>query len=392
MLGRRWSELPAFGPKPGAAPVRLHELDGLRGWAALSVVGYHIFWEIFAALAPGFHNVATGFILDGQLAVAVFFVLSGEALSAPYFAGKGDAAIHRLAIKRYPRLVIPILAVCLIVYGICHAGLAFNQPAGDVIGRPDWLGAWLKSPPSIGDVLTYAFAMVFITNEPTAITPFLATMMLELKVSFFVLFLLLAFKHLSDPRLVLWGLFIALMLLPPTRHIACFFAGVIFADIRCSGGFSAAQKSRWNGLTWVVIAAIGLLDGWLHVSHQHSDFSALFAVILLAAVYCNRRAVKAFTTPLSLWLGKISFPLFLIQFPVIITFTCWAIVRADASGSLDLPMMWIIGISSLGLCLVAAVLFEPIETLTKWFGNRLVAATDRLWTLRHAASASSTRG
>jgi peptidoglycan/LPS O-acetylase OafA/YrhL len=248
----RWlPELPAFGPRPGTSSVRLHELDGLRGWAALSVVAYHLFWEVFAALAPGFHNIATGFLLDGQLAVSVFFVLSGEALSATYFAGKGDVAIYRLAIKRYPRLVIPILAVCLIVYVICHAGLAFNGPAGDVIGRPDWLGSWLKNPPSISDVLVYSFATVFVINDgDTAVNPFLATMMLELKVSFFVLFLLLAFKHLSNPRLVLIAVFTALILLPSTRHVGCFFAGVILADIRWSGGFAAAQKSSLNWITW----------------------------------------------------------------------------------------------------------------------------------------------
>ena len=388
MTIRSLSDLPAFGPRPGAAPVRLHELDGLRGWAALSVVAYHLFWEIFAALAPGFHNVATGFVLDGQLAVSVFFVLSGEALSAAYFAGKGDVAIYKLAIKRYPRLVIPILAVCLIVYAICHAGLAYNVPAGDVIGRPDWLGAWLKTLPTIGDVLTFSFAMVFITNDAaTAINPFLATMMLELKVSFFVLFLLLTFKHLSNPRLVLLAVFSALIMLPSTRNIACFIAGIIFADIRWSGGFVAAQKSRFNWITWAVIATVGLLDGWLHVRHWHGDYSPIFAIILLTALYCNTRAVAFFTTPLSMWLGKISFPLFLIQFPIIISFTSWAIVWTDANNRLDLPMIWAIALASLAACLIAAVIFEPIETLTKWFGNRLIAATTRVWTPRQKAVA-----
>ena len=38
--------LAAAMPRPRAG--RLEVLDGLRGWCALSVVLFHVFWEIFS--------------------------------------------------------------------------------------------------------------------------------------------------------------------------------------------------------------------------------------------------------------------------------------------------------------------------------------------------------
>ena len=35
---------------------RLDLLDGVRGWSALSVVLFHVFWETFGALVPAFRN------------------------------------------------------------------------------------------------------------------------------------------------------------------------------------------------------------------------------------------------------------------------------------------------------------------------------------------------
>jgi peptidoglycan/LPS O-acetylase OafA/YrhL len=376
---KSWANaLPPFGPRPGAPDQRLHVLDGLRGWAALSVVAFHIFWETFGVIAPSFRNIATGFFLNGSLAVSMFFVLSGEALSTAYFSGKGDAAIHRLAIKRYPRLVIPILAVCLIVYAAGQAGLTYNVPAGDIVGRPEWLGAWLKTPPDLAGVLAYAFGHVFVpTPPPQAVNPFLHTMVLELPISFVVLFLLLTMKYLTSPRLMLAVYFAVLVVPPNARNVACFIAGMIFADIRWSGGFAALQKSRLNWLTWVVIVTLALVDGYLGFAGIYHQYTPVLAIVLLAAVFCNPQLVAFFSTPLSLWLGRISFPLFLVQFPVLVTFGSWAIVAAHRAGMLDHTMVWLIALATLGASIIAAVLFEPVETFTRWFGNQLVGAVYR---------------
>ncbi|HEX4183201.1 MAG TPA: heparan-alpha-glucosaminide N-acetyltransferase domain-containing protein, partial [Caulobacteraceae bacterium] len=87
--------------------MRYHALDGIRGWAALSVVAFHMYWETFGARYPEFRNLASASLLDGWLAVSVFFVLSGEALSTSCLAKQDRRIALDLGVRRYPRLVIP---------------------------------------------------------------------------------------------------------------------------------------------------------------------------------------------------------------------------------------------------------------------------------------------
>ena len=223
---------------------RLDLLDGVRGWSALSVVLFHVFWEIFGALVPGFRNPVTGFLFDGQLAVCVFFVLSGEALSAAFFAGKGDAATIRLAIKRYPRLAIPILASCLIVFALDRCGLVYSSQAAAIVHRGDWMGSWLRAPLTLGSTLRYALYDVFVSADfEHAVNPTLWTMKIELMGSFLVFGLLLAWKRLSRPRLLALTLFAAAATAPieMANYLSCFFAGMAFADWRARGFFNAPR-------------------------------------------------------------------------------------------------------------------------------------------------------
>src|SRR5690242_4690965 len=134
-MGRHNGGSPLPMPMPchvveGRRTLRVHEIDGVRGWAALSVVVFHLFWELFGGEVPTFRSAALRFWLDGPLAVYVFFVLSGDALSWPFFAS-GDARIlDRTVVKRYFRLAIPIFYSSLLCFLLMRAGLTFNHQAG----------------------------------------------------------------------------------------------------------------------------------------------------------------------------------------------------------------------------------------------------------------------
>jgi peptidoglycan/LPS O-acetylase OafA/YrhL len=357
---------------------RLDVLDGLRGWAALSVVLFHVFWETFGALVPGFRNPVTGFLCDGQLAVCVFFVLSGEALSAAFFAGKGEASTIRLAIKRYPRLAIPILASCLIVLALDRFGLAFSREAATIIERGDWMGEWLNFPPTLGHVLRYALFDVFVSAEyQHAVNPMLWTMKVELMGSFLVFALLLAWRRLSRPRLLVLTVFVAAAAAPleMANYLSCFLAGLTFADWRARGVFAPlAQRFGWWSLA--AIGAIAAADGLLHWIGA-AQGKAIVAVLLALAVYLSPQASAFFCGRLSRGLGRISFPLYLIQFPVLMSLTAGLIVRAGASGPLSLAAIWGISLASVAACLLAAIAFEPVEAVARGAGDALVALVKR---------------
>ncbi|WP_372787056.1 acyltransferase family protein [Phenylobacterium sp.] len=368
---------PLFQPfKPvrrDGATIRFHELDGLRGWAALSVVVFHFYWETFGVVMPGLRNLASAFFLDGSLAVSLFFVLSGEALSAGYFAGKGEAAVVRLAVKRYTRLTIPIAATCLIVLALSRLQLVHNAEAARIVHREDWLGTFLQVPQSAGDYVRYALLGVYGDADPrAAVDPFLWTMRYEMAGSVLVFIVLLAFRRLWAPWLILLGLALLLTAHPGRAYLACFLFGIAFSAARASGVFARIQDARGSGLlSGGALIVLGGLDGWANLSGFAAN-PVLFTVPILFAVSCNRRLCDALSSRPSRFLGRLSFPIYLMQFPVLVSFTSGAIVYAQARGGLTTAGVWIIATLSLSLCLLAAVAFLPVETLERWVGERLI--------------------
>lgn len=368
---------------PSAVPsrkrVRLEELDGIRGWAALCVVVFHLTWETFGALVPALRNPVTGFFLDGGVAVAVFFVLSGEALSAGFFAGGGSRAVLRLAVKRYTRLTIPIVAACSLTLVLYDAGLTFNVPAAHYVHRSDWLGSFINPAPPLHTALRYMFLSVYGSVAPQhAVIPFLWTMEFEMIGSMMIFATLLGVGRLSGAwRRGLW-IFVALVFVSfittKTGQLACFLGGLGFGWLRSEGLFQRMHASRraqvWS---WVVIALIGALDGWSHWKVADRRMVPLASVVLLGAIFCNRALCAAFAGRLSRWLGRLSFPLYLVQFPVLVSVTSYAICLASPRGALHGWVVAAIAVGSLAVCLAAAWAFMPVERLTQWVGNVVAA-------------------
>jgi peptidoglycan/LPS O-acetylase OafA/YrhL len=90
---------------------KLHKLEAIRGFAALYVVGSHLFDREFYILG---HNLAFLFKF-GQEAVTVFFVLSGFVIQYS-FARSRDKSFTVYFMKRFTRIYIPLFVVYILSY------------------------------------------------------------------------------------------------------------------------------------------------------------------------------------------------------------------------------------------------------------------------------------
>lgn len=360
-------------PRPSTA--RLEELNGIRGWAALSVIVFHLTWETFGVLIPELRNPVTGFLLDGSLAVQVFFGLSGEALSSAYFAGGGEFAVAKLAVRRYTRLTVPIAAACLLTFLVYRLGWTAHVEAARIVGRTEWMGGWLQPAPTLLHTATYALFRVYTSLPPSgAFMPFLWTMRLEMAGSFLVFGLLLLFAQLKRPWLLIGVIYAIMAASDSLRDLSCFLAGIAFAGLRANGFFARMQARRAVlPLSWLAIAAVAAFDGPAHVKYLYRGYTPLTAVVLLFAIFCNRPLCAFFASRFSLFLGKVSFPLYLIQFPFIVAVTAPLICWVHAKGALTPAAMLGISAASILGCIGVAYAFEPVERLTRWFGTRSAA-------------------
>lgn len=99
-------------PHPAGPTDRQPLLDSLRGWAALSVLVFHLFG---AGVLPGFPGQGQFFYLQAdRAAVLVFFVLSGYVIGLTNQRPWGAAAVRNYAWRRLLRLYpIYVLAILL---------------------------------------------------------------------------------------------------------------------------------------------------------------------------------------------------------------------------------------------------------------------------------------
>jgi peptidoglycan/LPS O-acetylase OafA/YrhL len=361
----------------------------------LSVVVFHMTWETFGALLPPLRNGVTAFLLDGGLAVSVFFVLSGEALSSAFFGGGGRRAVIRLALKRYSRLTLPIIAACSLALLLYAAGLTPNIEAGRIVHRSDWLGSFLNPAPSFAHAVRYMFWDVYTSiPDRDAIIPFLWTMKFEMLGSIFVFMVLLCFDRLRGVGTAIGWLLLALIFEQAIHSkigpLACFLAGLTYSRLRWSGFFARAQRRRAiQILSWLAILLLAAWDAVSHLKMAHRDYVSLTAVLLTGSVFCNRALCSAFAGQISRTLGRLSFPLYLVQFPVLISLTSYAICVAGRGGALALWQIASIALGSVLACLLAAYAFSPVEDFTRWVGNRIASVVPSKRSARTELAANS---
>ena len=346
---------------------RYLEIEGLRGWACVSVMLSHLFFGVFIKATPPFISPDWRPLMEpflgGTLAVAVFFTLSGDVLSASYWMRPSRTELVRHTVKRYMRLTIPILAASIVVFLLIKTGLTFNHEAASMLHVNDWLGNFLRGDFSVFDLLWFSgITVYFETPADRALLPFLWIIRIEMVGSLLVLVYL--FADVQIRRRYTAIVFMLLICLGADSMLACFPIGMLCAIARARGGFAWVRRHAITEPVALAGFAFALVIGtWCNRVWQGLLTPSIIAGgVAVACVYASERLTRFFSAPLSLWLGQISFPIFLLHFPVIVSFTSGMALLAHAHGLLSPAMIWLIVAASATLCLFISCLFRPVET------------------------------
>ncbi|HLA06827.1 MAG TPA: acyltransferase family protein [Anaerolineales bacterium] len=197
-------------------PDKLLSLEGLRGIAALIVIFDHLhlaffveYDEIIAAFLdsrfPSLPSKALQYFVtglhDGNFAVWVFWVMSAFVLSKKYFqsvklksAEEGSDYLTRSTIKRYPRLLIPILASVLFAFVLLSSNRMTNNDLALQLGEhtsTGWLPSFYDFEPSLSRAIkSAAWDAFFDFNRDVTYNTVLWTMEPEFFGSLFLFSLL----------------------------------------------------------------------------------------------------------------------------------------------------------------------------------------------------------
>jgi peptidoglycan/LPS O-acetylase OafA/YrhL len=321
---------------------RIEEIDGIRGWAALAVVIFHALPETFSKIHPELINPIWWFFIDGKLAVCIFFILSGDALSTPFMVTRKKSVLDKMVLKRYFRLAAPIFITTLITIIAIRVGVTYNVSAARIVHNEGWLGAFLPSQFGNFEVFKFSFVTVFnFGNGGHNFNPFLWTMHIELVGSILVFMYLYVQNRLKYPMHAL--ILIILFFMAADRFFAMFFIGSLLSHFRATGGFDRIRnrvETRVGAPLLVLIAY--LIDVYfinygpittgsglkqLTLSFVENNKQFIMASLFVVGAYLSIDACRFFRNTLSIFLGRVSFPIYLMQLVVFCTLSSFLIAR-----------------------------------------------------------------
>lgn len=360
---------------------RVTAFDGLRGWAALSVVLSHTLYETFRYKFPEMMNFPTAFISNGTFAVGIFFAISGYVLTIRRWRNPSNPPLYLAFVRRYIRLTLPIIATTFIAWVLIAAGLTPKAGANDVALVTSWYRSFISFEADIWRAGFFALFGTYGFLWDNNYNPFLWTMMIELWGGLIIFAISQHDRFLRDPYMPLLFCAVLVYLFYPVA--ACFFVGALIA-LTERDGFVLKPSAVSNAVATVclplclILAAIVLLNG------KSWDLLFILGMGVFLSVRYSQPAQRFLNTPLSQFLGQISFPLYLVQFAVMVSFSGQLILWANTNGYLNVGTAYAIAAASTTMCLIVATLFLPVETGTLALLRRL----DRYRTSRAPVTAA----
>ena len=283
---------------------RLPGVDALKGLACVLIVWHHL--AFYGPMSDVVHSAAP-WLMDwlyryGRMAVQVFLVVSGF-LAAASLAPQGHAGFQqplRLLLKRYRRLALPLVVALVITVGV--AALVRPWLAHDSV--PD--------APTLWQVLAHLLLLQdLLGQEALSAGIWYAAIDFQL---FAITVLILTLVRGERHRWVVLALGAASLLMF-NRHAGWDMTGVYFFGSYALGMLAwwavrSEQPARWL----LAIAALGALA--LVLDFRGRLLVAVVMALLLVWLQREPWAARWLQHPWLLWLGQVSYSVFLIHFAV----------------------------------------------------------------------------
>ena len=372
---------------PTQKTTKLKCLDSVRGLASVAVVLSHLSLIYFVYLhnfigediPEGFpvqkflHHSIFGFFYSGTSAVFVFFVMSGIVLSRG-IEKRSDEYYFITSFTRYFRLAIPAAFSCLLMFAVL---VFISGDFQQMPGVSDWIAPLLIDNPSLIGAFSYGAFGSFIGGpvwDGNLYNPVLWTMRIELIGSLFVYMACIIFKRSKVLSLSVF-LIASLVILSFNSLIGfgmiCFFCGFVY---------SAFDISYKNNLLGFLLVIVGLyLAGihndsesyrWLTVilkERSYLFFNFASGILIVYGVLISAFISRALENKWLVYLGKLSFPIYIIHFPVIML-TIY--LTRDLATTSVASMLTVSAISLVGTVLLARFVV-PVDDFSISFSKRV---------------------
>ena len=358
---------------------RIPQFDGLRGIAALIVVVSHITagfvpalyfgsegrvvpeWQNAFAMSPLFVTIS------GSFAVFVFFVLSGFVISASADTSRSTSVAGN-CLARIVRLGLPCAASVLLAGALGQLNLFYVDQAASLSDH--WWLKMYKNHHSTWEIFQNATGYFFWTGT-SEINGVLWTMQRELLGSL-AIYVVFGYARSTFTRLICCALIaatVALLRLEPQSYL-CFAVGSAIFLIR---GWLLRLPS-WLGLA---LFTVGLVLGgrpyfapqpetfYDGINHFLGKYYLLVwptgAALVVCGAFMSVSAIKVLGGVLGRFLGRISFGVYLVHFPLLHSLMAYLYLTYGHTGVLGFAVVALLYLGAVILIAFAFTIFidEP---------------------------------
>lgn len=350
--------------------VRIQSLELLRGIAALQVVLLHLFSAfvpaiVFGTAGPGglIHKSPLFYLYDGYSAVYVFFFLSGFVLTRPFTRDAGSP----LAVigARWVRLALPAAAACLFAAVLMVIWPNAHLQVARLTGST-WLADLWRVPAGAAQLLRDATANALFTGyrevgalaslgqqDRAGLQPVgdaYVVPLWTLSVEFYgsALVLGLAAIRRFAPRIWPLAMVVAAMLLFRTAYL-CFVVGHFLAVIGMTAKPVRAPAALCAaGLAAGILLCVGaeghplppaetvcrLPAAWMLPCDDAYQVQKIFGALLVFLSVTQWDAARRFLShPRLALFGRLSFPIYLVHWPLVLGFGCFVYMTVLPEGA-----------------------------------------------------------
>lgn len=376
--------------------------EGLRGFAALSVVVYHFFRLLTPYLEAKYYiyphdNSSIAFLknglflsgytlLDGKLAVIIFWILSSFVICAKLFQKNENTQTYLLksTVKRYFRLAIPCVISVFIAYFLLLSHLYYNGALSLQLSKSgiDYssLATLVSSETNAILMLKSAFWETFFHfNDTTCYNTVLWTMEKEFYGSIFC-FAVFGIFGKSNKRFIIYSLLIVLFIFLNIYWLICFLSGMILSDLYYSEKnqsvfifFNSTQEllKKWNisfFLFFLFIIFIVKSITILTIPLAYAYVNTIFGFCIVFFTLLNPALNNFFSRRIFIWLGKHSFSMYLIHMLFINSIISFIMLRFSTFKYIEFI--------SFGILLLFVFLFSP--PFTKFIDVKAIKYSNKI--------------
>lgn len=159
-------------------PQKLDYIDGLKVLACLMIFNFHFinafYCGIYSLNPADFHvpgveyllgSTPLNLIMGGKFGVRIFMTISGFFVGYRFFTTGDASSLGGGVIKKYFRLVLPIVVVNILIFAMMALGLYKNDEASILTGCQVFFGNYNQFSPNLFAALKEAFVGCFVTGE-----------------------------------------------------------------------------------------------------------------------------------------------------------------------------------------------------------------------------------